>query len=451
MIAKTLKVLQGTDTLTKGDLENVTVTDDRIILDSVAGRHVLYGCYTSVPLSMPEFDALMMSWNADTPPGTAVEAQARVLVDGNWTTWVGFGRWSPFIKRSSGYFAQGPLVMDRDILYLDSKTADQVQLRIYLYTDNETLSPSVWLLSASVRRVQAKCEKTPKLGNRQLRIPSYSQLLRAPALSDTMDLACCLAGMMNRYGEDVLPEELGLAMFDWEEHTCANWAFGAAVAGCWGYYSHTAFMELAQLWEEIQSGFAVAAQISYTSDPEKAAPGQPWLEDTMCDAQHHWVVVTGFTEIDRQTHLLVNDPLCPTDAQCARIWPLDKFLEAWEGIALILHKKDKRYGHEKPQRETVQIQPNPQADLPDNYILCAGGKPVPLPQDFCGTALDPTGVLAVTYADGIARATTAHKAFRFVPVVEGGLFLAKGGEKKTKKTVYAINFTGSMMVGDILV
>ena len=200
MIAKTLKVLEGTDALTKGDLENVTVTDDRIILDSVAGRHVLYGCYTSVPLSMPQFDALVMSWNADTPEGTAVEAQARVMVDGNWSVWVDFGRWSPYIKRSSGYFAQGPLVMDRDILYLDSKTADQVQLRIYLYTDNEVRTPSVRLLSASVRRVQSKPEKAPKLGNRQLRVPSYSQLLRAPSLSDTMDLACCLAGMMNRYG-----------------------------------------------------------------------------------------------------------------------------------------------------------------------------------------------------------------------------------------------------------
>lgn len=450
MIAKTLKVLEGTDTLTKGDLENVTVTDDRIILDSVAGRHVLYGCYTSIPLSMPQFDALVMSWNADTPEGTAVEAQARVMVDGNWSVWVDFGRWSPYIKRSSGYFAQGPLVMDRDILYLDSKTADQVQLRIYLYTDNEVRTPSVRLLSASVRRVQSKPEKAPKLGNRQLRVPSYSQLLRAPSLSDTMDLACCLAGMMNRYGEDVLPEELGLAMYDWEGHTCANRAFTAAVAGCWGYYAHLAFMELSQLWEEIRSGFAAAVEINYTSDPERAGPGLPWLAESMCDAQRHWVVVTGFTEIDQTVHLLVNDSLCPTDAQCARIWPLEDFLEAWTGLGLVLHKKDRRYGLDKPQRQTVQIQPNPESELPDNYILTLGGKPYLLPQDFCGTPQEPTGVLAVTYTDGIARATTAHKAFRFVPVVDGGLFLAKG-EKKTKKTVYALNFTGSMMVGDILV
>ena len=46
-----------------------------------------YGCYTSAPIPMPLFDALRVSWNAASPEDTAVEAQVRVMVDGNWTPW----------------------------------------------------------------------------------------------------------------------------------------------------------------------------------------------------------------------------------------------------------------------------------------------------------------------------------------------------------------------------
>lgn len=31
--------------------------------------------------------------------GTAVETQVRVLVDGNWTAWLAFGKWSLYLKR----------------------------------------------------------------------------------------------------------------------------------------------------------------------------------------------------------------------------------------------------------------------------------------------------------------------------------------------------------------
>ena len=61
------------------------------IRDRVQGGYVPYGCYTSAPIPMPLFDALRVSWNAASPEDTAVEAQVRVMVDGNWTPWNSFG------------------------------------------------------------------------------------------------------------------------------------------------------------------------------------------------------------------------------------------------------------------------------------------------------------------------------------------------------------------------
>ncbi len=85
MESKNTFILHETEAFMRGELDNVTVAHGRIVLDLVSGGHVPYGCYTSPAVPLPTFDALRVSWNAGTPPGTAVEAQARVMVDGNWT------------------------------------------------------------------------------------------------------------------------------------------------------------------------------------------------------------------------------------------------------------------------------------------------------------------------------------------------------------------------------
>ncbi|MFQ6968548.1 MAG: hypothetical protein ACLRR0_08710 [Subdoligranulum sp.] len=99
MESKNTFILHETEAFMRGELDNVTVAHGRIVLDLVSGGHVPYGCYTSPAVPLPTFDALRVSWNAGTPPGTAVEAQARVMVDGNWTSWSSFGRWSPYLER----------------------------------------------------------------------------------------------------------------------------------------------------------------------------------------------------------------------------------------------------------------------------------------------------------------------------------------------------------------
>lgn len=122
-------LLQDTEAFMRGELDNVTVAGGSIVLDLVQGSYVPYGCYTSAPIPMPLFDALWPSWNAATPPGTAVETQVRVLVDGNWTAWMAFGKWSLYLKREgTAPRERGPLQLTPDCLLLDSKCATQVQL-----------------------------------------------------------------------------------------------------------------------------------------------------------------------------------------------------------------------------------------------------------------------------------------------------------------------------------
>ena len=198
-------LLQDTEAFMRGELDNVTVAGGSIVLDLVQGGYVPYGCYTSAPVPMPLFDALWVSWNAATPPDTAVEAQVRVLVDGNWTTWMSFGKWSLYLKREGAAPKErGPLALKPDHLTLDSKCANQLQLRIYLYSKSDKATPAVHLLGASVNMVDV----IPSGGrpvNRTLHLMPYLQKNRAPALQPWMDLAICLASLTNRWGADILP------------------------------------------------------------------------------------------------------------------------------------------------------------------------------------------------------------------------------------------------------
>ena len=78
--AKNGYILAGTEAFTRGELDNVALAENAVCLEQTAGRYVLYGCYTSPVIAFPPFTELAISWNAETPQGTVVEAQARVLV-----------------------------------------------------------------------------------------------------------------------------------------------------------------------------------------------------------------------------------------------------------------------------------------------------------------------------------------------------------------------------------
>ena len=192
---KNTVLLQDTEAFMHGELDNVTVQQNCIVLDLVQGGYVPYGCYTSAPIPMPLFDALRVSWNAASPADTAVEAQVRVMVDGNWTPWNGFGKWSPSLHREGPpYQARGPVQRWPDRLQLDSKYATAVQLRIYLYSKNEKVSPAVMLLGASVRVVDV-IPARGRLVNARLHLMPYTAARRAPALQPWMDAAISLASL----------------------------------------------------------------------------------------------------------------------------------------------------------------------------------------------------------------------------------------------------------------
>ena len=442
---KNLYILSGTDAFTRGELDNVALTEHGVCLEQAAGRHVLYGCYTSQPVNLPAFDRLVMSWNAETPPGTVVETQARVRVGEGWSGWLSFGKWSPYIRRASitGDESQ-PVFTWRNVLHIARGKATQAQLRIYLYTEDERLTPRVWLLAASVRPVGGQPAPAQPY-SRQLHLPAYSQKQRDPHLRDGMSTPVTLASLLNRWGQDVLPEELAQAMFDWgdEDTGTRNFSFAAALAGCYGYRAYLAYLEPEELWQRIKQGDSVGVFLRYAAtEEEAAASGRALLPGSFESVEAQLMALRGFEVSEQGVQVLVNDSLAPTNAEAERAYPAEAFWQAYQGLALVIPGRQKGRGEGCPHRRHARLRPLEQVGA---YMFQSdGGEDLPLPEDFAGT-------LACAVADGAVHATAAHKTFRFLqPTAAGGvqlppeLFAAKG-----RITVYAIDPDGCALVGDV--
>ena len=113
---KNTVLLQDTEAFMHGELDNVTVQQNCIVLDLVQGGYVPYGCYTSAPIPMPLFDALRVSWNAASPEDTAVEAQVRVMVDGKDVARLRRGK-VPFLRRQMGIIFQDFRLIEKKTVY----------------------------------------------------------------------------------------------------------------------------------------------------------------------------------------------------------------------------------------------------------------------------------------------------------------------------------------------
>ena len=136
-------VLQGTETFSRGQLDNLALENGALVLDSVAGRSLLYGSYTTPEFAMPAFCNLNVSWNAHAPRDTMVEVRCRVYAAGAWTAWMSFGKWAPDYPRCSvsSHSEDGMIFLMGDTVTVAAPGGGTgVQLQVNLSTNNDKVT-----------------------------------------------------------------------------------------------------------------------------------------------------------------------------------------------------------------------------------------------------------------------------------------------------------------------
>ena len=425
-------LLYGAERFGRGALDNVTLDDGAILLDDVAGQHVLYGCYTSPEYTLPPFCSLNVSWNADTPAGTVIEAQCRVWAAGKWSGWKSFGKWSPDYPRRSVRSAgdsegdHNVFIMGDTVTVAVAGGATAAQLRVFLYTDDEALTPSVRLLAASVRPLQWVRRHGQPM-NRRMYLPEYDIASHDPSFGTSMDLPLTLAAMMNRYGKDVLPEELAYIMADGATADCRNAAYAAAAAGCMGFETYQAWMDPKDLRAEIRQGCAVAVEMEGLVSRDS---GVVWM------GLHGF----GHDQAVNANYVLLNDPFA-TRGAVSRTMGVDEFERKCTGRVIVLHPGRRRIPCCRPLRHTCSLRP---CEEFGTWDLEFRGEPMPLPDDF-------SGWLAASERGGPASATTAARKFcRIERTPSGGIRLPEDMLRPSARyTIFAVDAAGILQVAEL--
>ncbi len=264
--------------------------------------------------------------------------------------------------------------------------------------------------------------------NRRLYLPEYCLNTHDPSFGREMDLPLIMAALMNRWGEDILPEEVAYIMEDMATSSTANAAFAAA-AGCCGYPCWQAWMDLADLRAQIHDGCSVAVQV------ERRIRGQR-------DPARVWMGLRGFGHDDAvmADYVLLNDPTADTDGAVNCTMALVDFMRYFTGRAIALRAKPRDLAANRPLRMRCELVPGETAGR--LFFEQRGGED-PLPEVF------PAGSACAPH-DGVAHATTAHRSFvRMERTEDGGIRfpekLAAGG----RFSVYAVDQTGRMRVAEV--
>ena len=303
-----------------------------------------------------------------------------------------------------------------------------VQLQVNLSTNDDKVTPALRLLAAAVRPLAWDKQGGHPI-NRRLYLPEYCLSAHDPSFGRDMDLPLVMAALMNRWGEDILPEEVAYVMEDKTTGSTSNGAFAAAAAGCCGFPCWQAWMDLQDLREQIHDGCSVAVRI------ERRIRGQR-------DPVGVWMGLRGFGHDDAvlADFVLLNDPTADSDGAVNCTMALSDFMRYFTGRAIALRPKQREVAADLPNRVRCDLTRAEDG----SYFFEQRGQQDPLPEDF-------SGWIACAPHDGVAHATTAHRTFlRCTRTEDGGVqlppeLLAAGG----RCSVYAVDQTGTMRVAEV--
>jgi hypothetical protein len=412
--------------------------DGSISLSKTKGGYAGDGTFTSPVIATGAFDYMVASWNSDTPKGTYVEIQARALISHynaahqlvqDWSAWHSWGKWGTYIPRASVTDMTDPLAnVDTDTFTVrgnSGETADKIQLKAILHTDNPKVSPDIRLLGASTEHGWNSYIKNPsKIQiNKDIATPAYSQMIRDPKLAPNICSPTTITMAMNRMGANLLLEESAYKDYDYTYDGFGNWAFSTALAGSYGYKAYTVFTDIDGLKQQIAAGHPVGVSVKYTNNPNNKS--LPYVENAPGTTYGHLILVRGFKTIGGQDYVVVNDSFAPSDATATRLYKLNQFENAWvSSIAYIVHAKEKGAAVGATKRIHATLKP---ADQANEYTLYAGNKKVSMPAGFTAN-VDPlttqSGTLAYTISDGNKYATTAAQKFYYThETADGNIYL----------------------------
>lgn len=271
------------------------------------------GIWTSPSYPAEPFDWAVCSWNGQ---GDLIEVSLRVQVDGAWSPWFSFGRWSSTGDRASveGQKHEPFGRLSTDTLLLKQPAA-AYQYKVEL---RGAALRRLWLSAAIAATRSAEEAYTPAWGA-DLNVPRRSQMVY-PNGGNVWCSPTALTMVMAYYGhEESVPDDAVPGVYDSVYDGHGNWPFNTAYASTRGFTAYVdRFGGFADLERWVAKGHPVIASVAYSNE---------WLPNApISNTQGHLLVVRGFTT---DGDVVVNDPAAVDDDGVRLVYERQLFKRAW--------------------------------------------------------------------------------------------------------------------------
>ncbi|MBI4348260.1 MAG: C39 family peptidase [Elusimicrobia bacterium] len=289
----------------------------------------------SPELSVPPFDELVGSWNAELPAGSTAELRVQARVEGRWTPWYSLARWEASTGgRNLGEQKDEFGKVDVDTLEL-AKPADAVRYRVE-FTQAGRKRPRLHRIALAMSlkgETPPQRPFSPGPWVRELSVRARSQVLESEQYRQDICSPTSLGMVLEFWGRRLPTRKIADALLDRrdpEAKRYGNWPLNIAYAAMQGVHGHVARLDgLAGLEREVAAGRPVVVSVTFGEGELSGAP----LKKT----KGHLFVVSGFTP---EGDVIVRDPASPTLDQVRRVYKRAEFEKAWavrkRGVAYVL-------------------------------------------------------------------------------------------------------------------
>lgn len=309
---------------------------------------------TSPPVAAGlDWNEAVLSWNAETPPGTGLQFELRRLAPAPETLWYVLGLWAssptadcPRQSVRGQKDAHGEVQTDTLVLNAPARVA---QIRVTFSRTATGVEPRLKFIGLSLLDNRAELTELPPnraAWGRELPVPERSQVIYPEGVAawcSPTSLSMLLAYWAARLNRPELAPAVpavARAVHDPEWPGTGNWAFNTAFAG--GFPGLRAYVtrlsDVSELEDWVRAGVPLAVSVSYNllrGEPREPQDG-------------HLVVVRGFTAAG---DVVVNDP--GAGREIRRVFARPNLARAWATsghTVYVVHPLDQalpadRFGH----------------------------------------------------------------------------------------------------------
>ncbi|WDV45003.1 C39 family peptidase [Clostridiaceae bacterium M8S5] len=320
------------DSFTNGVCKDIVITEssELQLADNVAS-----GVYESEIISTDEFKDLVVSWNSTTYKDTYIEVKVSINVEGDWSNWLSYGRWSSDGLNIGSEKGQNDEIakLNIDVVKPICGKAKDIKFRVELSRNKVGVKgPSIRFIAFTMTLTK-KDIMDREIMDIDIAVPARSQLV-VPEIGGVICSPTSLSMVMEYLGVKENTERVAKGCRDNNLAIYGNWSYNVAYAGEKGFRAYVKRCSIEDVHDLIKKGIPLVASIKTNSKEELEGSVQSYISG-------HLIVIRGFENREGEQYIIVNDPASPPEVSIKRYYKVKQFEKAWKNIVYVLSKEEK--------------------------------------------------------------------------------------------------------------